>query len=136
MGPALILLLVGCGGSDPVDTGYDFFVTAFTPETGATVTQVEVPTLTFNLPADPTTCTTDTIRLDALTRDTTTADLTVDFPVELSLSWPTEDQVQLVHADLLPRGWTYAVTVRGGEAGCLSTEGVVGGGFQTSFTIP
>lgn len=132
----MILLLLACARDVVVDTGFDFQVLEATPVEGATGTQVEQPTLLFNLPADPTTCVPGVLRLDALTRDAAGDDHTVDFTVELGLSWIAEDNVQLVHASPLPRGWLYAVTVRGGEDGCTSADGALMAGYYGTFTVP
>ncbi len=146
----MALLTAGCGGAEPLDTGFAFSVTAVSPAADEPVTQATVPALTFSASADPTTCTTSTLRLDALTRDLTVdtgsgagdtggasgPDHTVDFSVPVQLSWSGEDQVQLVHASLLPRGWRYAVTVTGGEAGCLSADAQPMLGYYFTFDVP
>lgn len=126
-----------------------FAVVSATPTAEEAITQATVPQLTFNTAADPATCTTATIRLDALTRDLTgsgggdtggastgAADHTIDFPVPVQLAWSGEDAVQLVHPTLLPRGWRYAVTVTGGEAGCLSASAAPMLGFFFTFDVP
>lgn len=136
MGPAL-MLLVACAKPEAVDSGYDFSVVSGTPADGATdATQMEFPTLTFSAPADPTTCAPGVIRLDAITRDPASGDATVDFEVDITVGWTAEDTAQIGHTAPLPRGWTYAVTVRGGEGGCLSSAGSPMAGFFSTFAVP
>jgi hypothetical protein len=134
---SLLLALLACQPAAPVDTGFDFYVASALPSPDdAMITQDTIPELTFNVPTDPLTCTSDTIRLDALTRDPTGTDHTVDFAVPSTLSWVTDSDVQLLREDLLPRGWTYALTVRGGPDGCLSVDGSEMAGFYQSFAVP
>lgn len=138
----LLLLTAGCGGGEQADTGLAFFVSAAAPTADEPITQATVPQLTFNTAADPASCTTATIRLDALTRDLTATDTgegtdhTIDFTVPIQLAWSGEESVQLVHAALLPRGWRYAVTATGGEAGCLSAAAEPMLGYFFTFDMP
>lgn len=155
--------LSGCGGGEPIDTGYDFRVVSATPDADAAmVTQAEIPSATWNSPADPTTCTTRTVRLDAVDTEgagtdsggTDSGDSAADsggaeggaagdggavvlFHVEGELSFGAAgDSVQYVHAELLPRGFTYAFTIAGGDAGCLSSTGAPMAGFSRLFAVP
>jgi hypothetical protein len=59
------------------------------------------------------------------------------FHVEGQLSFNGEgDTVQYIHPDLLPRGFTYAFTIAGGDAGCLSTNAEPMAGFLLAFRVP
>lgn len=162
----LLTLLAACGKTEPVDTGFDFEVVTATPEADAAmVTQAEIPSATWNSPADPATCTTRTIRLDAVDAeasggadsggsdsggaDSGDADsgggrgaagdggAVVLFHVEGELSFGAAgDSVQYVHPELLPRGYTYAFTIAGGDTGCLSSTGAPMAGFSRLFAVP
>lgn len=129
----LAVLALACSGDDE-ETGTDQFrVIGVVPADGAVdALSVQIPELRFSASADPATCDTDAVRLDAV-RD----DGTVAFAVPVTLV-PVDQgaKLQLDHADPMPGGWRYAITVRTGAAGCTDVDGREIVPFASTFEVP
>jgi hypothetical protein len=129
----MIWWMLACAEPDPdVETG--FAIVGVSPEDGAAdVVEAHIPELRFSDPADPDTCTAETLRLDGIVDDGAVA---FSVPVEIV---PLDGglRVQLTHADPLPRGWSYALSARAGDDdGCLDVDGNVLRPFASSFAVP
>ncbi len=125
-------LLVGCSTpDDPVeDTG--FLVVSSVPEDGETeAIEAQTPELRVNANADETTCTADTMRLDGMTESGVLA-----FAVDFELRFVDGgSKILFDHADVLPDGYTYAMTVPVDSA-CTDTDGRVLQPFGAEFFVP
>lgn len=128
----VIALMLACA-DEPVDIDEGFRVIGVVPEDGAAdAVEAQVPELRFSELADEATCGPEALRLDAIHEDWTVA-----FPVEVSLTAVDRGaKIQFTHTLPLEAGWTYAVTVRGGEEGCTDTHGTPVRPFASSFTVP
>ncbi len=128
----ILLLAVACSGS-PADPDAGFAVVGTSPADGAVdVVEAHIPEVWFNAASDPAACTTDTVRIDALY-----ADGSVAFAVPLGLE-PIDGGVKLRlrPEEVLPEGWSYALTVADGDAGCASTAGDVVRPHLSTFLVP
>ena len=119
--------------ADPPVVGAGFSVASVSPEDGATdVVEAHLPELRFSDAIDPETCGDETVRLDGVHDD-----LSVAFRVEGELILVDEGaKVQFRHDNPLPRGWRYAITVRGGDDGCSSAAGDAIHPFDSTFEVP
>ena len=128
-----MLLLVAACDNPPVDTARDrgFHVVSVTPEDLSTgLPESIAPFLVFSDRADLDACAAAT-RLDGIQSDGTVA-----FPVEIEMSDDgSGKRFTLTPADNLPRGWTYAITIRGGDEGCVDTENRGIEAFQSRFGV-
>ena len=126
-----MIWLLACAGPPPVGAG--FSVAAVSPEDGATdVVEAHIPEVRFSEAIDPDTCDAETVRLDGVHDD-----LSVAFPVESEIILVDQGaKVQFRHDNPLPRGWRYAITVRGGDDGCSSTTGETIHPFGSTFEVP
>ena len=124
--------LVACSSSDdPVeDTG--FRVVSTVPVDGELeAVEAQTPELRVNADADQTTCTADTMRLDGLTESGVLA-----FAVDFELRFVDGgSKILFDHADVLPDGYTYALTVPVDSA-CTDTEGRLLQPFGAEFFVP
>lgn len=129
----IVALLAACADDAPVDVDEGFRVIGVVPEDGAIdAVEVQIPELRFSEAADMEACTADVVRLDAVHDD-----MTVAFGVDVALtSVDMGAKIQLEHDDPFLTGWTYAITVRGGEDGCANTKGDVVRDFASLFTVP
>lgn len=127
----MVLTLLACADA-PEDSGgpAPFEVVGVTPADGTRdVVESAHPELRFSAPLDTTTCPADHTRLDGLA-----ADGTVAFRVEVARFADDDAQtLQLDPTDPLPRGWTYAVSVRGGT--CAALDGRLLEPFSSRFTV-
>ena len=128
---AIPLWLLAC--EESADTGRGrFYVESVEPEDGS-LEAVAVSNVYLQLSAAPdiTRCTTETLRVDAVRGDGTLA-----FPVPSELSVEGEAFVKLhpLNPDL--RGWTYVVSVQGGEEGCADEGGTPIEPFFSTFEVP
>lgn len=125
---ALLACDEGAGDSGPAR----FYVEYVDPADG-TVESVSITNVYLQLSQVPdiTRCTTDTIRVDAA-RD----DGTVAFPVPSELSVEGAAFVKLRPLDPDLRGWTYAVSVQGGDQGCVDEFGTPIEPFLSTFEVP
>lgn len=109
-----------------------FWVESVEPADGTvTPNQLVFVYLQLSDPPDPTRCTTDTLRVDAV-RD----DGTVAFAAPTELSFSGEAFVKLLPVEPYLGGWTYRVTAQGGEDGCASAAGVAIEPFVSTFEVP
>jgi hypothetical protein len=128
----VIFLLLACA-QDPKPVDLGFVVVGVSPADGADdVVEAHVPELRFSDDIDEDACDADAVRLDGLGDDGTVA-FTPD-TVLTPVSGTTK--VQFVHDVPFPRGWTYAITVRGGEHGCLDADGNEITPFTSTFSVP
>lgn len=128
----MLPLLLAC--ADPGPEEEDLFeVTSVIPEDGATdATEAQQPELHLSAAADLHHCTEATIRLDGVL-----ADGSVAFPIEVVLEEGSDSsRIILRHEGGLPRGWSYAITVAGGEDGCSATDGRLIVPFRSTFVVP
>ncbi len=134
MNHALALLLAAaCAPPPPLEVDPGFVVVGSSPEDGTEdVVESHLPELRFNEVSDPDTCTTSSVRLDALHEDDTVA-----FAVEADLE-RVDDGVKLRLApyEPMPNGWWYALTVRDGADGCTSVGGDAVRPFRARFFVP
>lgn len=127
---ALGLLLLGC--ADPPEGASRFVVTEVEPADGAELLVAVSPVLLrFNAPPDMELCTAETMRLDAIREDGT-----VSFEVPLEFDATGDGFVRFIHAEPLPGGWNYAVTIRGGPTGCADESGTPVTPFFSEFEVP
>ena len=128
----LFLLLQSC---TPVDSLPDlgFSIVGVSPGDGAAdVVEAHIPELRFSDPIDTALCTPDTLRVDGVE-----AGEAVAFPVDIAVVAKDEGyRVQLTHAVPLPTSWTYRISARAGEDGCVSVDGEPLEPFASSFTVP
>lgn len=110
-----------------------FAVIAVQPEDGAAdVVEVTPVFLRFNATPDLERCSSTTVELNAIR-----ADGTVAFPVPAAVSLESEyDNLKVASDDPFLAGWTYAVTVMGGEDGCADVDGRPVTPFLSSFEVP
>lgn len=130
----MIPLLLACAAPEEVDTGPPpFRVVGSAPADGADdVVEAVTPELRLSAAVDVESCGADGARLDAV--DDAGA---VYFPVPVTYATAEAgEKLQLVHAGPLPRGFTYALTVRTGEGGCHSEAGVPIDPFRATFFVP
>ncbi len=123
--------LLACDGP-PADLDEGFRVVSTTPLDGSDdAYEVTIPELRVAGVADPERCNGLTVRVDALNDDDT-----VVFAVPLAVD-VSEDggKLRLVHLDPLPRGFTYAMTARGGPEGCADVDGDDILPFRSLFTV-
>lgn len=127
-----LLLLLACddpsGGEEA-----SFEVTSVVPEDGATdATEAQQPELLFNAAIDGRSCNEETIRLDGVL-----ADGSVAFPIEIYVEEGEDSRRALLrHTGGLPRGWSYAITVAGGESGCTDLDHREIVPFLSTFVVP
>lgn len=123
--------LLACD-APPADLDEGFRVVSTTPLDGSDdAYEVTIPELRVAGVADPERCNGLTVRVDALNDDDT-----VVFAVPLAVD-VSEDggKLRLVHLDPLPRGFTYAMTARGGPEGCADVDGDDILAFRSLFTV-
>jgi hypothetical protein len=116
-----------------VDTARDrgFHVDSVTPEDLSTgLPESVAPFLVLSDRADMDACAPAT-RLDAIRNDGTVA-----FNIAFDM---TDDgsgkRLTLTPVETLPRGWTYAITIRGGDEGCVDMENRGIEAFQSRFGV-
>lgn len=130
-----MILLLACAppGSDAEPLPPTYSVVGVRPEDGASdVVEATSPELRLSEPVDLPTCPDDGARVDAI--DPSGAVL---FRIEAVLAAAEDgDKLRIEPLDPLPRGSTYALTVRAGEGGCHSTSGATLAPFQSTFTVP
>ena len=134
MKPLPALLAAGLLACDapPANLDEGFRVVSTTPLDGSDdAYEVTIPELRVAGVADPERCNGLTVRVDALNDDDT-----VVFAVPLAVD-VSEDggKLRLVHLDPLPRGFTYAMTARGGPEGCADVDGDDILPFRSLFTV-
>ncbi len=124
-------MFVACG-DDGGDGDARFYVERVEPEDGSTsVTALVFVYLYLNATPDPERCTTDTLRVDAVR-----ADGTVAFEVPSTVTFAGQGFTKLLPDAPYLRGWTYRVSVRGGEDGCADQDGVAIEPFVSTFEVP
>ncbi len=127
---ALTLTLLAC--AEPADEEDRFWVEEVDPEDGGQMLIAVSPVLVrFSGSLDLERCTADTMRLDAIRENGSVA-----FNVPISFDATADGFVRFMHTAPLPSGWTYAVTVRGGEAGCADEAGIALEPFYSVFEVP
>lgn len=129
----LFAALLACEDDEPVDTGPPpFSVIGSDPEAGEVASSVVAP-VQLILSADPDMdhCTLDTIRIDALRVDGAVA-----FPVLVALDLQGEGNLKVQPDEPYFRGYTYAVTVRGGDDGCIDVSRRPILPFYSTFEVP
>lgn len=102
------------------------------PAEGETIFSVVAPVqLILSESPDLNACNLNTIRVDAL-RD----DGTVAFPAVVVLDLQSEGNLKVQPDEPYFQGYTYAVTVRGGESGCTDINRNPIQPFYSTFEIP
>lgn len=125
-----LLLLMGC--AEPEADAPRFKVSEIDPPDGGEMLIAVSPVLVrFSEPPDMELCTNQTMRLDAIREDATVA-----FEVPLEFDATGDGFVRFIHAEPLPAGWAYAVTIRGGDTGCADESGTPIVPFFSSFEVP
>jgi len=123
-------LLAAC--AEPEDSGgpQPFEVVGVSPADGATgIVESASAELRLSAGLDELTCPPSQTRIDALGPDGTVA-----FTVAVArFADATEQTLRLDPSDPLPRGWTYAVSLRGGT--CASQDGRPLEPFSSTFTV-
>lgn len=131
--PLLSAGMCACDDENPADTGLPpFEVVGISPEPGAFAESVVYPVqlILSDIP-DLERCNANTIRVDALL-----ADGTVGFNVALTFDLQSEGNLKLKPDDPYFRGYTYAVTIRGGNTGCADVNGRAILPFYSTFEVP
>jgi hypothetical protein len=126
-------LLLACGDDEVVDTSpAPFQVVGIDPVDGATM-ESPIGGVQLILSEDPdlTTCDADTVRIDALTDEGAVA-----FPVATTFELSGEGNLRVMPVEPYFSTYTYAVTIRGGAAGCLSVSGREILPFHSTFEVP
>ena len=124
--------LLACGDESSPRTDEGFRVMAVAPADGEPAAlEMAVPELRLSAAADEERCDGESVRLDALEDDSVVA-----FPVGVAVD-VSEDgrKLRLVHPEPLPSGWTYALSVRGGDDGCADANGEAIVPFRSTFTV-
>jgi hypothetical protein len=124
--------LLGCE-APPADLDEGFRVVSVSPLDGSDdAYEVTIPELRVAGVADPERCNGASVRIDAVHDDDDTVAFSVPLAVDVS-----EDggKLRLVHLDPLPRGFTYAMTARGGPEGCSDVDGDDILPFRSLFTV-
>ncbi len=129
-----LLALLGVLACDapPADVDEGFRVVSASPLDGSDdAYEVTIPELRVAGVADPERCDNQSVRLDAVNDDDSVA-FAVPIAVDVS-----EDggKLRLVHLEPLPRGFTYAMTARGGPEGCADVDGDDILPFRSLFTV-
>lgn len=128
-----VLALWACGDEGPIDTGPPpFEVVGVDPDDGMPADSVVAPVqLILSAIPELSRCNTDTIRVDAVLDDGTVA-----FNSPFAFDLQSEGNLKLKPDDPYIRGYTYAVTVRGGETGCADLNGRAILPFYSTFEVP
>lgn len=128
-----LLLALGLGACAEAPPPEDLFqVVEVEPADGTTTANAMVFVyLSLSDPPDAERCTPDTVRVDAV-RD----DGTVAFAAPVELSFSGEKFVKLLPEAPYLGGWTYRVTVQGGDDGCADVDGVPILPFASTFEVP
>lgn len=124
-------VLVACAPEG--DSGEPRFYVLDVEPADASVANVELAAvqLRFNEAPDLARCTATTVRVDAQRDDGTLA-----FPVAAELTLTGAAVLRLRPVEPYLHGWTYAVTVRGGDTGCASASGIPAEPFVSTFEVP
>lgn len=129
----MVLSLLACTGTGTAESAAPVgpAVESVSPEDGAVdAVEAVTPQLRFSAGVDLASCAADALRLDGVN-----ADHTVAFPVPIEVSADGEGtRIALDPAAILPRGWSYALTVRGG--GCEGLQGGTIEPFYSAFAVP
>lgn len=126
----MIALFLACEEApEPVP---DFAVIGVSPDDGGVAVEVDPVFLRLNAEPDMDRCNTDTIELNAINDDGSVA-----FPVPAEVSLQEEEgNIRVAGLDAFLNGWTYAVTVMGGENGCADVDGRPITAFLSTFEVP
>jgi hypothetical protein len=128
----VVLSLLACASHEAGDTsGPTFVVVGVNPEDRAVdVVESAAPQLHFSGDLDLASCAPDAFRLDGI-------DSAFAVAFAVPVVWTSIEAGAKLALDPdgpLPRGWHYAVTVRGGA--CTSLDGVPLAPFSSSFLVP
>lgn len=128
----LAVTIFACGDESPVDTGPPpFEVVGVDPDEGMPAESVVYPVqLILSAIPELSACNAETIRVDAILDDGTVA-----FNSPFTFDLQSEGNLKLKPDDPYIRGYTYAVTVRGGETGCTDLNGRAILPFYSTFEV-
>ena len=127
------ILLLACADDDPVDTGpAPFAVTNVDPDDGGTPTSEISPVqLVLSARPDMSRCNSDTVRIDGVLDDGS-----VGFNLYVAMDLQGDGNLRLQPAEPYFRGYTYAVTIQGGDSGCTDVDGRAILPFFSTFEVP
>lgn len=126
----MIAILLACEQEpEPVA---DFAVIGVSPDEGGVAVEVDPVFLRLSAEPDMDRCNSDSIELNAINDDGSVAFFV---PSEVSLQ-EEEGNLRVAAFDAFLNGWTYAVTVMGGENGCADVDGRPITAFLSTFEVP
>jgi hypothetical protein len=130
---ALLALHIGCSEDEPITEDTGFRVNTVIPlHEDQVVVESANPELRVTAYADPTSCTTDSVRLVAVGEGNS-----VVREISTLLSFPDNGRkIRIEPEGTLANGYWYMITVRSGVWGCTDTNGRMIAPFASRFYVP